>query len=119
MFLDPLSGNINRAYGSFRFDILSVGQANLYYRLLKGRHQVVGVQADLTLSESYGVRAKQEYDLQSGEFLDTRIEITRRVLESIDLGFVFVRDAIEGDVGFYVSISLALQAPKGGSALLR
>lgn len=119
MFLDPLSGNINRAYGSFRFDILSVGQANLYYRLLKGRHQVVGVQGDLTLSESYGVRAKQEYDLQSGEFLDTRIEITRRVLESIDIGFVFVRDAVENDIGFYVSISLALQAPKGGSALLR
>lgn len=119
MFLDPISGNFNRANGSFRFDIHTFGQAHLYYRLLKGQHQVVGIQVDLTLSELYRVGIKQEYDLQNGEFRDTRVELTRRVLEAFDIGFVFARDAVEGDVGFYFSLSAAFRSPKGGSSLLR
>ncbi|MCC6463867.1 MAG: LPS assembly protein LptD [Planctomycetes bacterium] len=119
MFLDPLSGNFNRASASFRFDILNLGQANVYYRLLKGQHQVVGVQLDLALSELYRVGAKQEYDMQNGEFRDTRIELTRRVLEIFDLGMVFTYDAVENNFGFYVSFGAAFQAPKGSSGLLR
>lgn len=119
MFLDPVTGNFNRAQAQFRFDILSIGQANLYYRLLKGQHQVVGLQLDLTLSELYRVGVKQEYDLQNGELRDTRVELTRRVLEAVDVGLVFARDAVEGDIGFYLSLSAAFKAPKGGSSLLR
>ena len=29
------------------------------------------------------------------------------------------RDAVEGDIGFYLSLSAAFRAPKGGSSLLR
>lgn len=119
MFLDPISGNFNRANASFRFDILSIGQANIYYRLLKGQHQVVGLQLDLELSELYRIGVRQEYDLELGELRDTRVEITRRVLEAFDVGFVFARDAVEGDIGFYLSLSAAFRAPKGGSSLLR
>ncbi|MBX3474152.1 MAG: hypothetical protein KF754_07195 [Planctomycetes bacterium] len=119
MFLDPVTGNFNRAEGSFRFDRLGIGQANLYYRLLKGRHQVVGLQLDLTLSELYRIGIKQEYDLQKGELRDTRVELSRRFLESFDIGLVFARDAVDGDIGFYVSLSAAFRAPKGGSSLLR
>lgn len=119
MFIDTFTGNVNRASGSFRFDVLNFGQASIYYRLLKGQHQVVGIQADLTVSELYRIGVKQEYDLQQGKFRDTRIELTRRVLEAFDLGFVFVRDAVDGDVGFYLSISAAFRAPTSSAGLLR
>jgi hypothetical protein len=119
LFIDPITGNFNRANASFRFDIFNVGQAHLYYRLLKGQHQVVGLQLDLTLSELYRVGIKQEYDLQKGELRDTRVELTRRFLEAFDVGLVFARDAVEGDIGFYVSLSLAFKAPGGSSSLLR
>ncbi|MBK9976036.1 MAG: LPS assembly protein LptD [Planctomycetes bacterium] len=119
VFIDPITGNFNRASASFRFDIVEFGQANIYYRLLKGQHQVVGVQLELTLSELYRVSAKQEYDMEAGRFRDTRVELSRRILEAVDLGFVFSRDAVEGDIGFYFSLSAAFRAPKGGSSLLR
>lgn len=119
MFLDPITGNINRANGSLRYDIRNFGQAHIYYRLLKGQHQVVGIQGDLTVSELYRIGFKQEYDLQSGEFRDTRIELTRRILEAVDLTFVFRRDAVDGDIGFYVSLSAAFRAPGGSATLLR
>lgn len=119
MFLDPLSGNFNRASASFRFDLLDYGRANIYYRLLKGQYQVVGVAIDLAPTEVYSLSAKQEYDLENGEFRDTRIELTRRILEAVDVGFVFARDAVEGDVGFYFRISTSFRAPGGGASLFR
>ncbi|MCA8914349.1 MAG: LPS assembly protein LptD [Planctomycetes bacterium] len=122
MFIDPYSGNFNRAAASFRFDVLILGQtgitANIYYRLLKAQHQVVGIQGNLTTG-LYGIGVKQEYDLQAGKFRDTRIELTRRVLEAFDLGFVFVRDALDGSLGFYFSISATFRAPSSSASLLR
>lgn len=119
MFIDVYTGNVERASASFRFDILNFGQANIYYRLLKHQHQVVGIQLELTLSELYRINAKQEFDLERGRFRDTRVELHREVLEAMDLGFVFVRDAVDGDVGFYFSLSVAFRAPRGSSSLLR
>lgn len=119
MFLDPYSGNFNRANASFRFNIFNIGQGNLYYRLLKGQHQVVGLQVDLQVSEVYRVGVKQEYDMQVGQFRDTRIEVVRRVLEAVDVGAVFVYDSVEEDFGFYFSISAAFKAIRGGSSLVR
>ncbi|MDC1142630.1 hypothetical protein OAU50_06030 [Planctomycetota bacterium] len=118
-FLEPQTGNFSRASGSFRFDISNIGRASLYYRLLKGQHQVVGAQVDLTLSEFYGISVKQEYDMENGEWLDTRVELSRRILEAFDLGFVFVRRASTGEVGFSVNISLAFEGTRGSSALVR
>lgn len=119
LFLDMRSFNINRAWGSFRFDLLHFGQGNIYYRLLRGQHEVVGIQLDLALSELYRVGIKQEYDLEKREFRDTRLQISRRVLEAVDLGFTFVRDPVDGEVGFYFSVAAAFRAPRGGSSLLR
>jgi hypothetical protein len=119
MFINPLTGNFNRASASFRVDFLDFGQTSIYYRLLKGQHQVVGIQADLHLSELYRIGFKQEYDLQAGKFRNTRVELTRRILEAFDLGAVFVRDAVDGDVGFYLSLSAAFRAPSSSSGLLR
>lgn len=118
MFLDPVSGRLSRASGSFRFDVLSFGSANVYYRLLQGQHQVVGISGDLALSELYRIGFKQEYDLQKGEFRDTRISLTRRILEAVDLGVTFRYDAVDGDFGFFLSISPAFRSP-GSSSLLR
>ena len=122
MFIDTFTGNVNRAAGAFRFDVLILGQtglqASIYYRLLKAQHQVVGVQGNLTTG-LYGIGVKQEYDLQNGRFRDTRIELTRRVLEAFDLGFVFVRDAVDGSLGFYFSLSATFRAPSGSASLLR
>jgi hypothetical protein len=119
MFMDPYTGNYERASASFRFDIVNFGQAHLYYRMLKDQFQVVGAQLDLTLSDSYRIGIKQEYDLQSGRFRDTRVEIRREVLEALNLGFVFVRNAIDGNIGFFLSASLAFRSPRGGGGLLR
>ncbi|MHC4841308.1 MAG: LPS-assembly protein LptD [Planctomycetota bacterium] len=119
MFLEPQTGNFSRASGSFRFDILNVGRASIYYRLLKGQHQVIGAQLDLTLSEFYGINVKQEYDMENGEWLDTRAELSRRILEAFDLGFVFVRRASTGEIGFSINISLAFEGTRGSSALVR
>ncbi|MEZ5990885.1 MAG: LPS assembly protein LptD [Planctomycetota bacterium] len=119
MFINPLSGNLNRASAEFRFDVLSFGQASIYYRLLKGQHQVVGIQGDLRVSELYRIGFKQEYDLQAGKFRETRIEVTRRILEAFDLGFVFKRDAVDGDVSFYLSLSAAFRGPSSSAGLLR
>lgn len=119
MFVEPLTGNFSRASAEFRFDVLSFGQASIYYRLLKGQHQVVGIQGDLRVSELYRIGFKQEYDLEAGKFRDTRIEVTRRILEAFDLGFVFVRDAVDGDVGFYLSLSAAFRSPSSSAGLLR
>jgi hypothetical protein len=118
MFVDPHTGNFNRAGASFSVDFTNWGRGSVYYRLLKFQHQVVGVQGEILASELYRIGFKQEYDLQSGEFRDTRIELTRRILESFDLGFVFVRDAVDGSLGFYVSIAAAFRAP-GSASLLR
>lgn len=119
MFLEPHTGNFSRASGSFRFDILNVGKASVYYRLLKGQHQVIGGQIDLTLSEFYGINIKQEYDMENGELLDTRAEISRRILEAFDLGFVFVRRASTGEIGFSINISLAFAGTRGASGFIR
>ncbi|MBZ0135854.1 MAG: LPS assembly protein LptD [Planctomycetes bacterium] len=119
MFIDPRSGNFNRAAASFSIDFPNWGRGSLYYRLLKGQHQVVGIQGEILASELYTISFKQEYDLQAGKLRDTRIEVTRRILETFDLGVVFVRDAVDGGVGFYLSLSLAIQAPSGSAALIR
>jgi hypothetical protein len=118
-FLDLYTGNFERASASLRFDRVGIGRGALYYRLLKGQHQVIGAQIDLGLSELYRVGIKQEYDLQKGVFRDTRIELTRRVLEAFDVGFVFARDAVDGNIGIFLSLSAAFRSPRGGSALLR
>ncbi|MCF6227472.1 MAG: LPS-assembly protein LptD [Planctomycetes bacterium] len=119
MFLEPHTGNFSRSSTSFRFDILNVGKASVYYRLLKGQHQVIGAQVDLTLSEFYGISVKQEYDMETSLWLDTRVELSRRVLEAFDLGFVFVRRASTGEIGFSINISLAFEGTRGSSGLVR
>ncbi|MEE9312070.1 MAG: hypothetical protein V3V10_06605 [Planctomycetota bacterium] len=119
MFLEPHTGNFSRSSASFRFDILNVGKANVYYRLLKGQHQVIGAQVDLALSEFYGINVKQEYDMENGLWLDTRAELSRRILEAFDLGFVFVRRASTGEIGFSINISLAFEGTRGSSGLVR
>jgi hypothetical protein len=119
MFIDPRTGNFNRAAAEFRFDILNVADVSIYYRLLKGQHQVVGIAGDLAVSELYNIGFRQEYDLEQGKFRNTRISLTRRVLEAFDLNFVFLRDAVDGDIGFQVSLSLAFRAPSSGAGLLR
>ncbi|HRJ79745.1 MAG TPA: hypothetical protein PLF37_14700, partial [Planctomycetota bacterium] len=70
-------------------------------------------------SEVYGVRFQQEYDLELGKFRDTRIELTRDILEAFTIGFVFVRDASQGDLGFYVSLAATFAGPGGSGNLLR
>ncbi len=119
MFIDIYTGNVERASASARFSYPNFGDIHLYYRLLKHEHQVVGVRLDLTVSESYRIIAKQEYDLETGRFRDTRVELHREILEAFDLGFVFVRDAVDGDFGFYANISATFRAPRGSSSLLR
>ncbi len=119
MFIDIYTGNVERAAASFRFDVPNFGQGSIYYRLLKHQHQVVGAQLDLTLSEAYRIRLKQEYDLEGNRLRDTRVELYREVLEAFDIGVAFVRDAVDGDIGFYGSISATFRAPRGGASLLR
>lgn len=117
-FYDPYIGSFTRASASFNVDFTDILRGSLYYRLLRDVHQVVGVNVQLTLSEVYGVKLLQEYDLEQGKFRDTRIELTRDILEAFTLGFVFVRDAAQGDIGFYFSISASFAGPSG-SRLLR
>jgi hypothetical protein len=119
MFIDIYTGNVERASASLRFSYPNFGDVHLYYRLLKHEHQVVGLRLDLNVSESYRIIAKQEYDLETGRFRDTRVELHREVLEAFDLGFVFVRDAVDGDFGFYANISATFRSPRGSSSLLR
>jgi hypothetical protein len=119
MFIDPRTGNFNRASAEFRFDILNVAEISIYYRLLKEQHQIVGISGDLNVSELYHIAFRQEYDLEEGKFRNTRIELTRRILEAFDLSFVFVRDATDGDIGFQVSLSATFRAPSSSAGLLR
>jgi len=118
-FYDPYQGSFVRANASFNVDITDIMRGSIYYRLLRNIHQVIGINIELTLSEVYGVRVLQEYDLQEGRFRDTRIELTREILEAFTVGFVVVRDAAQGDLGFYLSFSANISGPRGGSALLR
>ncbi len=117
-FYDPYEGTFTRASASFNVDFTDILRGSVYYRLLRDVHQVVGFNVQLTLSEVYGVKLLQEYDLEQGKFRDTRIELTREILEAFTLGFVFVRDAAQGDIGFYFSISASFAGPSG-SRLLR
>ena len=119
MFIDPLTGNFNRANGSFSIDFNNWGRGSIYYRLLKGQHQVVGIQGEILASELYRIGFKQEYDLEKGKFRTTRIELSRRILEAFDLTFRFERDAIDGQVSFFVTLSVALKAPSGSASLIR
>ncbi len=117
-FYDPYEGTFTRASASFNMDLTDIMRGSVYYRLLRDVHQVLGVNVQMTLSEVYGVKLLQEYDLEQGKFRDTRIELTRDVLEAFTLGFVFVRDAAQGDIGFYFTISASFAGPSG-SRLLR
>lgn len=119
MFIDPRSGNFNRANGSLSIDFANWGRGSVYYRLLKGQHQVVGVQGEIVASELYRIGFSQEYDLQKGKLRDTRIELSRRILEAFNLTFKFTRDAVDGHVSFQVSLSLAVKAPSGSASLIR
>lgn len=119
MFVDPLTGNFNRAAASFNFDILNLGRIGIYYRLLKEQHQLVGVQGTLAVSDTYTIGFKQEYDMQSGEFRDTQIEVSRTILEALALTFQFRHDPVDGDFGFQLRVGLAFQSPRGGASLLR
>ncbi|MBX3461188.1 MAG: LPS assembly protein LptD [Planctomycetes bacterium] len=122
MFLDIYTGFFQRVSADFRFDILSFGKARMYYRSFKDRHHIVGAEFELTLgqlSASYGIKVKQEFDLRTLRLRDTRIEIHRQVLEALDLGFMFRRDAIDGNIGFHFSLGLAFRAPRGSTSLLR
>lgn len=119
MFVDPLTGNFNRANGSFSVDFAGWGRGSIYYRLLKDQHQVVGIQGEILASELYRIGFSQEYDLQKGRFRDTRIELSRRILEAFDLTFRFTRDALDGHVSFQVGLSLAVRAPSGSASLIR
>ncbi len=118
-FFDLYEGTFIRANASFNVDFTDVIRGSLYYRLLRDVHQVVGINVELTLSEVYGVRFQQEYDLELGKFRDTRIELTRDILEAFTIGFVFVRDASQGDLGFYVSLAATFAGPGGSGNLLR
>ncbi|MCC6574117.1 MAG: LPS assembly protein LptD [Planctomycetes bacterium] len=118
-FYDFYDGEFSRVWTTFSMDVLDVATGSLYYRRLRNIHEVVGVNVGLTLSDVYGVRLLQEYDLNTGKMRDTRFELNRRVLELFTLGFVFVRDAVDGSLGFYVSITASFEAPRGSSNLLR
>lgn len=116
-FYDPYFGTFTRAAASFNVDFTDILRGSVYYRLLRDIHQVIGINVQLTLSEVYGVKLLQEYDLERGKFRDTRIELTRDVLEAFTLGFVFVRDAAQGDIGFYFSLSASFAGPSGSRVL--
>lgn len=116
-FYDPYEGTFTRAGASFNVDFTDIIRGSVYYRLLRDIHQVIGINVELTLSEVYGVKLLQEYDLEQGKFRDTRIELTRDVLEAFTLGFVFVRDAAQGDIGFYFSLSASFAGPSGSRVL--
>lgn len=119
MFMDVYTGNYERANATLSFGVPFLGRGEIYYRMLKDQHQVVGAQLRLELSETYRINLKQEYDMQSGLLRDTRIEIRRETMEAFSLGFIFVRNAVDGNVGFQFNLSLAIRAPRGGSGLLR
>ncbi len=118
-FYDFYEGSFSRAWGTFSFDVLEIASGSLYYRRLRNVHDVAGINIAVTLSEVYGVRAMQEYDLNRGKPRDTRVELSRRVLELFTIGFVFVRDSVDGSLGFYINLTASFDPPRGSSTLLR
>jgi|GEM_PF-3827767 len=87
------------------------------YRGLRSSHGVLGLSAATPVGDTYIVQASQEYDAKLGRIRDTRVEISRWVLESMLFNFTTKYDAINRDWTFGISLSGSFTPPNAGRAL--